>query len=191
VESFLALDDTGEQWRFWSEHLNTLRFRWALDTLLSWGWWRPFLADLYPLALPEDFGEVVRKRLERGWKRHQNRVNPYARAILLGGGTQAFADSRPASIRFVCSDAASYLESCPVGSFDAFTISNILDGAPPEYQRRLFAALKRAGTPEAVVVLRSFADPLEDRPFNVAAQDRSMLWGRVEVRPVRAFESVG
>jgi hypothetical protein len=81
------------------------------------------------------------------------------------------------SLRFVCSDAAAHLETCPPASFDGFSLSNILDGASPAYGRRLFAAVKRAAAPGAVVVRRSFAEPREGSPANRAAADRSLLYG--------------
>ncbi len=83
-------------------------------------------------------------------------------------------------------DAAGYLEACPAGSFDGFTLSNILDGAPEGYRERLFAAVKRAAAPGqrrgAAELRRAPASRVEG---NWPAFDRSMLWGVVEARAAR------
>ncbi|HEY1332975.1 MAG TPA: hypothetical protein VGF31_01890, partial [Myxococcaceae bacterium] len=88
----------------------------------------------------------------------------------------------PKDVALACADAAEFLEQCQPGRFDAFTLSNILDGAPESYRRRLMTAVERAATPRAVVVLRSFGEPRPEVRTNVAGDDRSMLWGVVEVR---------
>jgi hypothetical protein len=126
----------------------------------------------------------MRRRLERCWRTHPNRTNPYARALLLGDLSEGARPTRSKEIRFVCADAAAFLESCAPGTFDGFTLSNILDGAPEGYRRRLVAAVQRAGKRDAVVVLRSFAEPEDESTDNQATRDRSVLWGIVDVRPV-------
>ena len=184
LESFLDLERPDEQMAFWSRHLDTTGFRLAIDTLLSATWLRSVYAAPFLHVLPPKFGRVMRRRLQRCWRTHPNRTNPYARALLLGDLSPGGRLTPAKEIRFVCSDAAAFLESCAPGTFDGFTLSNILDGAPDGYRHRVFAAVRRAGKRDAVVVLRSFAEPHGEVHDNQAAQDRSILWGIVDVRPV-------
>lgn len=185
LEDFLDLEDPQEQIRFWSKTLNTHRFRYATDAMFSLAWLRTVYASPFLSILPPRFGSVMRSRMERCWSLHPNRSNVYARALLLGE-----LDSKPvaesaANIRFACADAAEFLESCSPASFDGFSISNILDGAPEQYRRRLYAAVQRAAQPDSMIVRRSFGEPSGASATNLAARDCSILWGIVDVRPVR------
>ncbi len=187
LERFLALDDPAEQTAYWRRCLDTRRFRRAFDGVLS----ARFLGAIYApellSALPPRSGAVLRARLERGFGRHPNRENPYARALLLGEPYWQAASRQARSVRFVHADAASFLEGEPAGSFQGFALSNVLDGASPEYGQRLLRAVERAAAPGAVMVLRSFREPPgAPAPTNRAAEDRAMLWGVVEVREVAA-----
>lgn len=184
LETFLAFDSVEPQLAFWKERLDTRRFRTGLDLLLSITGLRSVYASPFLQILPSHFGRVMRGRMERCFARHPNASNPYARALLLGERPPATPPPRHA-IELVCADAAAYLESCEPGSHGGFTLSNVLDGAPAGYRERLLAAVERAACPGAVRVLRSFGEPRDSSPTNVAADDRSMLWGVVEVQPLR------
>jgi S-adenosylmethionine:diacylglycerol 3-amino-3-carboxypropyl transferase len=186
VRAFLALSDVGEQMTFWRKHLDTLRFRSAFDAMMSPLILRAVYAPQFISFLPSKFGAVLRKRLERGFARHQNAWNPYAQALLLGETSGEPHRSTP-NIQFVLADAASWLESCPAQSFDGFALSNILDGAERGYRSRLMCAVRKAATDEAVVVLRSFAEPSTGLVTNYAERDRSMLWGVVDIRSSQTF----
>lgn len=187
VREFLELADLEEQRVRWRTELDTWRFRWGMDVLVA----RPVLRAVYAREflqfLPAQFGAILRGRWERALTSFPNRTNPYARALLLGEGEEPGRPRREA-VEFVAGDAASYLESCPARSFAGFTLSNILDGAATSYRRRLFAAVRRAAEPGAMVVLRSFGEPRGDEGSNWAARDRSLLWGVVDVRAAEGLE---
>jgi hypothetical protein len=121
--------------------------------------------------------------MERCFGMHPNRTNPFARALLMGELASGPSPSQARAIELVRSDAAAFLEEAAPQSFDGFALSNILDGAERGYRSRLFAAVARAAAPGAMVVLRSFGEPAGDMPTNRAADDRSLLWGIVDVRP--------
>lgn len=183
VRRFVELDDPAAQMDYWQSQLNTWRFRTSLDALFSVTALRSVYAPRFLDFLPKRLGAVMRARMERCFARHPNRSNPYARSLLLGELSLDPPPPQAKDIRLVHADAASFLESEPPASFDAFTLSNILDGVDDAYRQRLFAAVKRAARPDAITVLRSFGNADADSPANRAADDRAMLWGSVLVRP--------
>jgi S-adenosylmethionine:diacylglycerol 3-amino-3-carboxypropyl transferase len=187
VDAFLDLDDPKQQVLHWRRHLDTRRFRAAFSFLFS----RLVLRSVYSAAflngLPQNFGTVLRSRMERCFALHPNRRNPYAYALL--AGDTRFGSDNPAlqRIEVRCADAADFLERQPAASFTGFSLSNILDGANPAYARRLLAAVQYAATPGATIVLRSFREPQCATETNHAAEDRAMLWGVVDVRQASAL----
>jgi S-adenosylmethionine:diacylglycerol 3-amino-3-carboxypropyl transferase len=180
VRHFLDLEDTEDQAAYWRGALDTARWRVAMDAALSrvvLGW---FYAGALTDALPRRFGRCVRRRLARGCATHPNRTNPYLRGLLRGDMPPEPGPARHA-IQWVCADAAGYLESCPPGSFDGFTLSNIGDGASADYLERLWTAVRRASAPGAISIMRSFGEPLSAEEERWAAQDRTAIWGSVHV----------
>jgi S-adenosylmethionine:diacylglycerol 3-amino-3-carboxypropyl transferase len=183
VRAFLELDDPAEQMGYWQRELNTWRFRTAVDGLFSVTALRSVYAPRFLDFLPNRLGAVMRGRMERCFERHPNRTNLYARSLLLGELSSEPPAPQAKDVRLVHADAAEFLENAAAASFDAFTLSNILDGTDGAYQQRLVAAVKRAAAPGAMTVLRSFGNADANLPANRAADDRSMLWGSVLVRP--------
>ncbi len=186
VRAFLSFSDITEQAAFWRAHLDTWRFRAGFDALMSPAILRAVYSPRFLSFLPANFGPVLRGRFERCFSLHTNATNPYARALLLGEMNGEPWPKQP-RVQFVLGDAASYLESCPAGFFEALTLSNILDGAEPSYRDRLTQAIRHASTEDALVVLRSFGEPPPDLVTNYAENDRSLLWGVVDVRPACSF----
>lgn len=180
LREFLLLRNPVEQVCFWRRTLDTLPWRWAVDSLLSRCLLGLIYASPFLSPIPGNFGAQIRARLLRGWARHANASNPYAWRLLLGEYPGA-PESPASGIRFLCADAAAYLESAPAASFDAFSLSNITDGASPSYVQRLHRAVKHAASPGAVVVMRSFAESTFVEG-NCALRDRSLLWGSAQVR---------
>jgi S-adenosylmethionine:diacylglycerol 3-amino-3-carboxypropyl transferase len=185
VREFLNFNDCAAQMEHWKRALDNRRWRFALSTLLSPWLLRLLYAEPLLRALPPNFGAILRRRLERGFAAHANRDNPYAWRMLTGDA--AFeADPGSHAMRLVCADAAEFLESSREGSFDAFALSNIGDGAGPQYVARLRKAIARAAAPGAMVVARSFREPVSRRR-NRSVEDRSLIWGTVDVRPVSEY----
>lgn len=178
---FLLLDDVAAQVSYWHDVLDSGLFRAGVDTLLSHWLLRLVYASPFVAGLPKGFGPIIRARLGRGWATHPNQSNPYAWHLLLGETPGGLEPAHEHNLRFVCADAAEYLEACAPASFDAFALSNILDGAPPSYIERLRAAVRRASAPGAMMVTRSFNEPDAGVHCNQAARDRSLLWGVVDV----------
>ncbi|MGA3047558.1 MAG: DUF3419 family protein [Terracidiphilus sp.] len=181
---FLNLSDDVEQSDYWDCWLDTPMWRATVDTLLNPRLLRLCYASPFVDALPRDFGVRLRRRLQRVWIRHAYRRNPYA-AVLLLGTPPAEPGAAVFSIQFICADAADFLENSPT-EFDAFALSNIGDGAPLNYLRRLRAAIERAAAPGAMFVARTFAEPDPNTTANWAALDRSLLWGVVKVDHITA-----
>jgi S-adenosylmethionine:diacylglycerol 3-amino-3-carboxypropyl transferase len=180
VRRFLSFSHVEEQMEFWRSHLDNRRFRLGLDALMSKSVLRLVYSSGLLSCLPPRFGQVLKRRLERGFAKHPNATNPYAWALLLGETLYPDERQKEQNIEFVAADAASYLESCE-RKFDAFTFSNILDGASPAYAQRLERAVRHAAAPGAVVVLRSFREPESDCADNRAENERSLIWGSVQV----------
>jgi len=186
LNRFLQFSDCAEQLAFWHAHLNTPLFRTMLKTKLACDSLAIRLLTRDPGFPVWNLGELIRRRLERGLARHANSENPYAHRMFRGKPV-ACGIAGAASIRFETADAAAFLESAPAGSFDAFALSNIADGATVMFRERLLRAVRHAASQDAIAVLRSFREPEDAAAAEFAAQDRAMLWGSIQVTPARAL----
>src|SRR5918994_5999157 len=175
LERFCGLAEPEAQLDFWRRRLDTRRLRIALAAVFSPRRLRSVYAAPFVAVLPERFDRVLRLRFERGFVRHPNASNPHAAALLLGRPRP----TTPAAITLATADAAEFLERCRRSSFDAFSLSNILDGADDRFAKRLFAAVRRAAAPGAVIVLRSLAEAQSEEEARPAAHGRSLIWGSV------------
>jgi S-adenosylmethionine:diacylglycerol 3-amino-3-carboxypropyl transferase len=177
LEHFCSLGEPEQQLDFWRRRLDTRRLRIALAAAFS-----PVrLGRVYPApfvaVLPDRFDRVLRLRFERGFARHANASNPHTAALLLGRARPA----TPVPLNLETADAAEFLERCPRGRFEAFSLSNILDGADDRYAKRLFAAVRRAAAPGAVTILRSLGEPESEEEARRSADERSLIWGSVRM----------
>jgi S-adenosylmethionine:diacylglycerol 3-amino-3-carboxypropyl transferase len=177
LEHFCDLAEPDEQLHFWHRRLDTRRLRIALAAAFSPVRLRRVYPGPFIAVLPVRFDRVLRLRFERGFARHPNASNPHAAALLLGRARPA----TPAALTLQTADAADFLEHCERASFDAFSLSNILDGADDRYAARLLAGVRRAAAPGAVAILRSLGEPADERQARHAADDRAFIWGSIAV----------
>jgi len=186
LEAFVNLSDCNEQLRVWRSQLARPLFRLLFDASIGGALSAVRLLTPLDSRLPaRHFGLVMRTRLERGLARFENALNPYARRLFRGDRLERGEAGH--RIRFEHADAAAYLEACPSGSFDAFSLSNILDGATASYAQRLRAAVHSAASPEAIVILRSFGEPRTPQEGTAAAEDRAMIWGSIYRGPAQSL----
>jgi len=183
LRQFLQLSDPGAQARCWRERLHTHRWRAVLACALSPLILRSVYAAPLLCALPPRFPDVLHARLERLWASHANSDNPYAWRLWLGRACPLAPPPRgdPRNVEFHHADPVEFLENCLARSFDAFSLSNIADGASPTYCERLWRAVRRAATPDARVITRSIGLPRTPDEDHRAARDRAGIWGSVAV----------
>lgn len=177
VERFLQLTDVAAQRRVFDRLLDTKRFRALMDVGLAPATLLRFYRPEFVGFLPAAFGSVLRERLRRGISTHPNDENPYARLLLVGDPPVMNPPVGTVDVRLA--EAAGFLEEQRPGTYDGFALSNVLDGTDERFQLRLAAAIARAGTPDAPVVLRTLGEPVDDAAASWAARDRSMIWGGI------------
>ena len=184
LRAFLLLDDPEAQAATWDSLLGTWRCRALLAAGFSPAVLRLAYAEPFASMLPRPFGQHLHARLRAGFAAHPNRGNPYAWQLLIGEDPPGHSEPRrPAAgtLTVERAEAAAFLEAQPAGSFDGFTLSNILDGPDQAYARRLAGAVRHAGRPSAPVVLRTLRSPRDGDEARWARRDRSLIWGAVVV----------
>jgi hypothetical protein len=192
LDRFLRMHDPAEQEAFWASHVDSRRLRLALAAATARFPLRAVYAPAFVDAIPRRLGPLLLGRLRRGIARHPNDANPYLWSLLRGGqppGAEAVPLGALAALEVA--DAAAYLDAAPAASFDGLSLSNVLDGAGDRYRTRLEAAMRRAARPGAVAVVRTFREPRDRRSAVWAAEDRSMLWGAIDVGPAVSMSLAG
>ncbi|WP_269855434.1 DUF3419 family protein [Streptomyces sp. RPT161] len=173
LAAFLELNDPARQSAWWRTRLDGPGLRLLMGVALRPA--GPLAALLRPGfrgVVPTRFDAVLRQRIAGTVARHPNADNPLLRLLLLGRAP----DPAPATgVRFMHTEVAEHLESVTPGSYDAVTLSNVLDGPGGSYARRLRAAVERAVRPGGLAVLRSLRG--SGRPTD----DRCPLWGTVRL----------
>ncbi|RAJ45348.1 S-adenosylmethionine:diacylglycerol 3-amino-3-carboxypropyl transferase [Kitasatospora sp. SolWspMP-SS2h] len=194
VADFLRLDDPGQQRRRWAAEFDGPGLRLlAAAALRPAGALAAVLRPGFRCALPRGFDTVLLRRIARTVARHPNAANDWAWRLLLGRERPGAAGPVPASalapaaatagggrVRLVRGEVVEHLERSAAGSYDAVTLSNVVDGPGPRFARRLRAAVEHAVRPGGTAVVRSLREPGPGGP-GLAAEDRSMIWGVVRV----------
>ncbi|MEU6840525.1 DUF3419 family protein [Streptomyces sp. NPDC046716] len=181
LRTFLTLDDPAEQVRRWRADLDTPGLRRLMRLALRpSGALAVTVRPSFAAVIPARFDVVLRRRLERAVTGHPNARNPWLWRLLAGTENPRTEPPLAPGVRLAEGDVVDLMERAPRGSYDAVTLSNVLDGPGPAFAHRLRAAVRHAVRPGGVVVLRSFREP-GPAGAGWAAQDRSALWGVVRV----------
>lgn len=134
-------------------------------------------------------GAVLPGRIDAALAIHPCRTNPWAHLLFTGAWPEP--DFDPDRVRerieLVTGDVATHLEAVEPGRYDGFSLSNVLDGAPAGYRRRLVAALQSKAKPGAPVVLRTLGPPLSPADARAAQRDRALIWGGITICGVEAL----
>lgn len=197
LDAFLDLDDPRVQSSWWRTRLDGPGLRLLMGTALRpVGLLAATLAPGFRHVVPPRFDTALRARIARVVARHPNTDNPFLSALLAGRPadppTPAPAPTPtpvPGPVRWLLGDVAEHLESVPARTYDAVTLSNVLDGPGPAYRRRLRTAVERAVRPGGPAVLRSVGEgapgsAAAERAAERAAEERCPLWGSLYVTTV-------
>ena len=198
---------TAEQLAYWRAHVRGRLFGPATHWLFAH---TPLLAPLAPNGLElrrmrhRAYSRDLERRIDDVIGRTLIREHPWWRPVLSGrsvtiGHGAAWLDpsrsdalvANVGRVRLVEGDLVATLESLPVGSLDAVSVSNVPDWLAADDRPRLRHALVRAVAPGGRVLARSIlddgdllsgpgllADPISGE---LPAADRTALYGRIEL----------
>lgn len=168
----------------WRSRFDNRTFRSILaSTLAPAGLLASLVQHDFSTALPPHFAETVRARLDARMGMHAPASNRFAWRLLLGEDLphEHLPEVPDGAIRFVEQDVLSHLEEAGDGAYDAVTLSNIVDGAPAQVVERISMAARRAVVEGGSIVVRSLAPSMDARAGALAEQDRSLVWGSIQV----------
>jgi len=180
LRELCALDDGDAQVQQWSGLVST-PVRLLVRSLLSRRVLRLAYGPSFATLTPPRFGDVVLDRMGSRIGLVPSRENPWLSLVLTGQWPRPEPWVDPAHIDLRTGDVATILEALEPGSLDGISLSNVLDGPGPAYAERLLSAAHTAARAGAPIVLRTFLDPEDAAGDRLAARDRSLLWGAIDV----------
>ncbi len=184
VRQFLQEDDPMRATAAWKEQLDNRTLASILRTMLGpAGMLSALVLRDFSTPIPPHFDEAIRGRIARALRKHAPAGNPYAWRLLLGedlpGHRLPQVDT--ASIDWIDAPLLDHLERAAPGTYDAISLSNVVDGADERWVRDLRKAAIRAVAPGGPIIARSFATTMDDDAAKRARRDRAMLWGSIVV----------
>ncbi|GEK79837.1 DUF3419 domain-containing protein [Agrococcus baldri] len=185
VRQFLQEGDPLRAAQAWKDRLDNRTLASILKTMLGpAGSLSALILRDFSTPIPPHFDEAIRGRIGRALRKHAPRENPYAWRLLLGEELPGLRVPHvdPARVAWVDAPLLEHLERAEPGSYDAVTLSNVIDGADERWVRDLRKAAVRAVTPGGPVIARSFATTMDDDAAKRARRDRAMLWGSIVVQ---------
>lgn len=184
MRQFLQEDDPLRAAEQWKERLDNRTLASILKTMLGpAGTLSALVLRDFATPLPPHFDEAIRGRIGRALRKHAPSGNPFAWRLLLGEELPGhrMPEVDPEAIRWVEEPLLDHLERSEAGSYDAITISNVIDGAEERWVRDLRKAAMRALVPGGPLIARSLATTMDDDAAKRARRDRAMLWGSIVV----------
>lgn len=184
MRQFLQEDEPLQAAEAWKERLDNRTLASILKTMLGpAGTLSALILRDFATPIPSHFDEAIRGRIGRALRKHAPSENPYAWRLLLGedlpGHHMPAIDSDV--IRWAEEPLLDHLERAAPGSYDAISLSNVIDGADERWIRDLRKAAMRAVVPGGPIIARSFATTMDDDAAKRARRDRAMLWGSIVV----------